>query len=197
MDFSSAGRVRGTRLFVVALSLMLTGCGGAPTWVEEGSGALYKEDDKAFYGVGAVAGIKHDEPLAWDTAENRARAELAKNFETYSAYLMRDYAAATTAGDFTATSEEQTVERAIKTFSSVTLRGARPVDRYKDEESHTYYVLTKLSLADAKEALAQAKELDSRMRDYVRDNAERLFDRLEQEEGRRGEASGAPAQADK
>ncbi len=197
MKFSSAGRATGIGFLVLAFSLILTGCGGPPTWVEEGSGALHKKDDKAFYGVGAVAGIKHDEPLAWDTAENRARAELAKNFETYTAYLMRDYAAATTAGDFTATSEEQTVERAIKTFASVTLRGARPVDRYKDKESHTYYVLTKLSLADAKEALAQAQELDSRMRDYVRDNAERLFDRLDQEEGRRGKASAAPVQAEK
>ncbi len=197
MKFSSAGRATGIGFLVLAFSLILTGCGGPPTWVEEGSGALHKKDDKAFYGVGAVAGIKHDEPLAWDTAENRARAELAKNFETYTAYLMRDYAAATTAGDFTATSEEQTVERAIKTFASVTLRGARPVDRYKDKESHTYYVLTKLSLADAKEALAQAQELDSRMRDYVRDNADRLFDRLDQEEGRRGKASAAPVQAEK
>lgn len=197
MDFSRAGRSMSTCLLVAAFSLVVTACGGPPTWVQEGSGALHKKDDQAFYGVGAVAGIKQNEPLAWDTAENRARAELAKNFETYTAYLMRDYAAATTAGDFTATSEEQNVERAIKTFSAVTIRGARPIARYKDEESHTYYVLTKLSLADVKEALAQAEELDSRMRDYVRDNAERLFDRLEQEEGRRPEAGAAPVQAEK
>lgn len=186
MNSRSADRLRHTCLVVVAFSFMLTACGGPPNWVEEGSGALHQEDDQAFYGVGAVTGIQHNEPLAWDTAENRARAELAKSFETYTAYMMRDYAAATTAEDFTATAEEQNVERAIKTVSSVTLRGVRPVDRYKDDESHTYYVLTKLSLADAKEALTQAEELDSRMRDYVRDNAERLFDRLEQEESRRG-----------
>lgn len=196
MNFTSGGRLTRSCLLVAGLSLVLTACGGPPTWVEEGSGALHKKDDKAFYGVGAVAGIRHNEPLAWDTAENRARAELAKNFETYTAYLMRDYAAATTAGSFTATSEEQNVERAVKTFSSVTLRGARPVDRYKDEESHTYYVLTKLSLADVKEALAQAEELDSRMREYVRDNAERLFDRLEQEEGRRPGIATTPGRAD-
>lgn len=197
MDFNSAGRLGSTCVLVAAFSLLLTACGGPPAWVKEGSGAMHKQDDKAFYGVGAVVGIQHNEPLAWDTAENRARAELAKNFETYTAYLMRDYAGATTAGDFTATGEEQNVERAIKTFSSVTLRGARPVDRYKDEESHTYYVLTKLSLADVKDALAQAEELDSRMRDYVRDNAERLFDRLDQEEQRRPTAATAPVQANK
>ena len=92
-------------------------------------------------------GVKN-EPLAWDAAENRARAEIAKNVETYTAYLMRDYAASTNAGDFSKSTEEQLVERAIKTFSATTLRGVRPIDRYKDEDTYTYYVLAKLSLED-------------------------------------------------
>jgi hypothetical protein len=91
---------------VVFLALSLVACGGPPTWVKEGSGAFHKEDAKAFYAVGSVVGVAN-EPLAWDAAENRARAELAKNFETYTAYLMRDYAASTNAGDFTKSTEEQ------------------------------------------------------------------------------------------
>ena len=126
-----------------------------------------------------------NEPLAWDTAENRARAEIAKTFETYTAYLMRDYAASTTAGDFSRNSEEQNVERAIKTFSAVTLNGVKPIDRYKDDKTGTYYVLTKLSLEDMKNNLDQAKELNSQVRDYVRKNADRLFERLEKEEEKR------------
>jgi hypothetical protein len=168
----------------VAMLVGLTACGGAPNWVKKGSGALNNKDDKAFYGVGSVVGVKN-EPLAWDTAENRARAELAKNFETYTAYLMRDYAASTTAGDFTRNTEEQNVERAIKTFSAVTLSGVRPVDRYKDDKTGTYYVLTKLSLKDMQESMLQAKELNSQVRDFVRKNSERLFDRLEKEEDKR------------
>lgn len=126
-----------------------------------------------------------NEPLAWDTAENRSRAEIAKTFETYTAYLMRDYAASTTAGDFSRNSEEQNIERAVKTFSAVTLNGVKPIDRYKDEKSGTYYVLTKLSLEDMKNNLDQAKELNSQVRDFVRKNADRLFDRLEKEEDKR------------
>ena len=184
-----AGAARKIRhgLLLTLWLLPLAACGGPPTWVQEGSGTMHRDDEKAFYGVGSVTGIKHNEPLAWDPAETRARAELARNFETYTAYLMRDYTAATTAGDFSATAEEQNVERAIKTFSSVTLRGARPIERYKDEESSTYYVLTKLSLADVKDALVQAEELDSRMRDFVRSNAERVFEQLGQEERRNDE----------
>jgi hypothetical protein len=180
------------RLLVGPVALIivvgLAACGGPPNWVKKGSGVMNEKDQKAFYGVGAVKGIKN-EPLAWDAAENRARAEIAKNFETYTAYLMRDYAASTTAADFTKSAEEQNVERAIKTFSSITLSGVRPVDRYKDDKTGTYYVLTRLNLNDAKESLMQAKELNTQVRDFVRRNADRLFDRLEKEEDKRLNAS--------
>jgi hypothetical protein len=166
------------------LVIGLVACGGPPTWVKKGSGTYNEKSDKSFYGVGSVVGVRN-EPLAWDTAENRARAEIAKTFETYTAYLMRDYAASTTAGDFTRNSEEQNVERAIKTFSAVTLNGVKPIDRYKDDKTGTYYVLTKLSLEDMKNKLDQAKELNSQVRDYVRKNADRLFERLEKEEEKR------------
>ena len=97
----------------IALMIGLAACGGPPKWVKQGSGAFNEKDSKGFYGVGSVAGVRN-EPLAWDTAENRARAEIAKTFETYTGYLMRDYAASTTAGDFTKNTEEQNVERATK-----------------------------------------------------------------------------------
>ena len=73
----------------------------------------------------------------------------------------------------------------MKTFSAVTLNGVKPMDRYKDEKSGIYYVLTKLSLEDMKNNLEQAKELNSQVRDFVRKNADRLFDRLEKEEDKR------------
>jgi LPP20 lipoprotein len=165
----------------VVLLISLVACGGTPKWVSQGSGVMNNKDDKAFYGVGSIIGIKN-EPLAWDAAENRARAEIAKNFQTYTAYLMKDYAASTTANDFTKSTEEQNVERAIKTFSAVTLNGVRPVERYKDEDSGTYYVLAKLDLKDVKNKLEESKELNAEVRDFVRKNADRLFEKLEKEE---------------
>src|SRR6478672_2002382 len=165
---------------LAVMILTLTACGGAPKWVKEGSSF----NDKAFYGVGAVNGVKN-EPLAWEAAQNRARAEVARNFETYTAYLMRDYAASTTAGDFTRNTEEQNIERAIKTVTTTTLSGVRPIERYKDEKTGTYYVLTKLNLEEMKNNLEQAKELNAQVRDYVRKNADKLFERLEKEEDKR------------
>ncbi|NGZ09178.1 MAG: hypothetical protein CV088_07290 [Nitrospira sp. LK70] len=170
---------------VVLFVMGLAACGGPPKWVEKGSGAFNEKDSKAFYGVGAVVGVRNA-PLAWDTAENRGRAEIAKTFDTYTGYLMRDYAASTTAGDFTRNTEEQNVERAIKTLTMTTLSGVRRIDQYKDPKTETYYVLTKLSLEDMKNNLEQAKELNAEVRDFVRKNADRLFERLEKEEEKRG-----------
>jgi hypothetical protein len=169
-----------------ALALILAACSGTPKWVTKGGGYMSEKDSKAFYGVGAVTGIRN-EPLAKETADNRARADLAKYVDTYTAYLMRDYAASTTAGDFTKSSEEQNVERAVKTFVSAHLSGVQVVDRWeKDEKSgKVTYALAKMDLASFKESVGQMKDLNEAARDFVRKNAERAFDRLQQEEDRR------------
>lgn len=169
---------------MMALLVSLAACGGPPAWVKKGSAAYNEKDAKNIYGVGSVVGIRN-EPLAWDAAENMARAEITKRFQTYTAYLMRNYAASTTAGDFTKSTEEQNVERAVKTFASGTLSGVMPVDRYKDEDSLTYYVLVKMDLKSMQEALAQSKELSPQVRDFVRQNGEKLFEKLGQEEAKR------------
>ena len=173
-------------VIVSTLMLMLVACSGTPKWVSKGGGYMSEKDSKAFYGVGAVTGIRN-EPLAKETADNRARADLAKYVDTYTAYLMRDYAASTTAGDFTKSSEEQNVERAVKTFVSAHLSGVQVVDRWeKDEKSgKVTYALAKMDLASFKESVSQMKELNEAARDFVRKNAERAFDRLQQEEDRR------------
>jgi hypothetical protein len=65
------------------------------------------------------------------------------------------------------------------------LSGVRPIERYKDEKTSTYYVLTKLNLEEMKNNLEQAKELNAQVRDFVRKNADKLFERLEKEEDKR------------
>jgi hypothetical protein len=101
-------------------------------------------------------------------------------------YGLSDYAASTAAGDFKRTAEEQHIEEATKTFASATLNGVRSVDRYKDEKKGIYYVVVKMDLEDVKDMLTQSNELNSQMRDFVRKNADRAFERLEKEEQKRG-----------
>jgi len=88
-----------------------------------GSGAFDVDKGKVFYGVGIASGIRN-QALLRSTADNGARAEVAKILETYVAVLAKDYMASTTAGDMKASSEEQHVEMALKTFTKTTLHGA-------------------------------------------------------------------------
>lgn len=162
--------------------LTLTACQSTPKWVK--TGVYTGSDAKAFYSTGEVMGIRN-EPLAWDVAENRARAQMVKILSTYTAYLMRDYAASTVGSDLKRTTEEQHVEEATKTFAAATFNGVRPVDRYKDEKKGIYYVVVKMELEDVKDMIVQSRELNSQMRDYVRKNADRAFERLEKEEQKR------------
>lgn len=154
-----------------------------PDWVMKGSGAFGGDGKRVFYGVGSVSGIKN-QSLARTTADNRARAEISKIFEVYSASLMKDYAASTTAGDMKASSEEQHVEQAIKTFSASTLSGVQVVDHWFHPTDGTVYSLAQLDLENFTNNLDKMKELNAQVRDYVRQNAERVHMDLEKEEAK-------------
>jgi hypothetical protein len=154
-----------------------------PEWVNKGSGAFGAEGQKVFYGVGLASNIRNP-ALLRTTAENRARAEIAKIFETYSASLMKDYQASTSAGDPNASSEEQHVEQAIKTFSAQTLSGVQIVDHYRDPATQTEYALARLDLAAFTGNLDKMKDLNAKVRDYVRANADRVHADLEKEEAK-------------
>lgn len=190
----------GSKLFMLGsvAFLVLAGCGGKkegeapaalqgvdyPEWVVKGSGAFGGEAGRVFYGVGQVNGIKNM-ALARTTADNRARAEIAKIFETYSASLMKDYQSATTAGDMTASSEEQHVEQAIKTFSAATLSGVQIVDHWFHPTDGSVFSLARLDLATFTDNLGKMKELNDKVRDYVKANAEKAHMDLEKEESKR------------
>lgn len=177
--------------------LWAAGCAGRhpagaqpPEWVVKGSGAFNDAGDKVFYGVGAVTGVRN-RPLAQTTSENRARAEITKIFETYTASLMKDYAASTTGGgavtSASPTSEEQYVEQAIKTFSAATLNGVMIIDHWTDSSTDTLYSLARLDLENFKNSLDKVKELNSSVRDYVKKNADKSFESLSEEEQKRGD----------
>ena len=186
-------------ILVGVLSVGFAACGGEkkegnapanmkgieyPDWVMKGSGAFGGEAGKVFYGLGSVSGIKNH-ALARTAADNRARAEIAKTFEVYSASLMKDYMASTTAGDMSASSEEQHVEQAIKTFSAQTLSGVQIVDHWYHPTDGTVFALARLDLDAFVDSLEKMKELNSQVRDYVRKNAERVHMDLENEEAKR------------
>lgn len=185
--------------FTVPMALMA--CGGSapqqiqpgapvvqyPEWVNKGSGAFGGDKGanggKVFYGVGSASGIRNHS-LARSTSDNRARAEISKVFSTYSASLMKDYAASTTAGDFSASSEEQHVEQAIKTFSANTLNGVEIVDHWIHPADGTIYALARLDLNGFMDQLDKAKELNAKVKEAVKRAAAKSFADLSAEEAK-------------
>ncbi|MBI2059140.1 MAG: LPP20 family lipoprotein [Nitrospirae bacterium] len=158
----------------------LSGDSGAPAWVNKGSGAFKDAGKKVFYGVGVVQGIKNP-GMQKSTAENRARAEISKQMETYSASLMKDYMAATSAAG--KSSEEQHVEQAIKTVSATTLSGVMIVDYWRTgEDGDTLYALAKLDFESFQNALGNANELSAQAKEAIKANADKSFDSLSKEE---------------
>lgn len=155
----------------------------APDWVLKGSGAFGGEKGKVFYGVGSASGIRNNSLLR-TTADNRARNEVAKVFETYTASLMKDYQASTSAGDVKVTSEEQHVEGAIKTVTSATLHGVEIVDHWQHPSTGEMFSLARLDLEAFKSNFDKMNELNAKVKDYIRKNAERMHEQLEKEESK-------------
>ncbi|MEK6691748.1 MAG: hypothetical protein AABY78_10760 [Nitrospirota bacterium] len=187
---------RMVRLFIVFLTglVLSTGCASkqmtattpiqewnAPEWVVKGSGASGSERGKVFYGVASATGIKNYSLLRV-TSEDRARNEVAKIIQFYTASLMKDYMASTMAGNINSTAEEQLAEKALKTVTAMTLSGVEIVDHWQHPVTGEFYALARLDLEAFKENLEKMRELDLRVRDYIRKNAERLHEQLEKEE---------------
>lgn len=187
-------------LFCLGAGLALAGCGGGkknmqsepvaaptaaiapsgPAWVNQGSGAF---KDGNFYGVGIASGIKN-RALAVDTADSRARAKIAEVFNTYIAKLTKDYMASTTAGDMKTSSEEQNVTNSLKSFTQMNLSGVVIVDHWIDSSDGSMFSLAKLDVAGVKASLDKAQELDAKVRDYVKANADKAFEDLSAEEAK-------------
>jgi len=167
---------------VVVGTLMLAGCARTPDWVKRGNGAFDLEGSKVFYGVGVVTGIKNP-ALKRSTADNRARAEVAKVLNSYIKFLAKDYMAATsgqTSEGKEVSSEEQHVEQALQTAAKAQLHGAMIIDHWEDKKEGTYYSLCKMDLDFIKKMMSEEKTLDKKVKDHIQQNADKLHKELEQ-----------------
>lgn len=153
-----------------------------PEWITKGSGR--HGGDQSIYGVGAVSGIKNPS-LARTAAGDRARAEISKVLEVYSASLMKDYSASTTAGSMDASSEEQAVSNAIKTFSANTMSGVQVIDHWVHPNDGTIFALAKLDIEGFMKMIDGAGELNEKTKERVKRAAEKAFADLDQEEAKR------------
>jgi len=147
----------------------------APDWIAQGS----RVKNGSIFGVGMAIGIRNVN-LARKAAGNRARAEISKILSTYSASLMKDYQASTSAGTAGVSSEEQRVEQAIKTFSANLLQGAEVIEIWMDPtQNNAFFAHVELNLEKSR-ALA-AKGLGSGMQKWVEENQDRVLKDMEKD----------------
>ena len=142
----------------------------APAWTNKTS---YIEG-RTLYGVGIVAGIRN-RGLAMSAAGNRARAEIAKLTEVYTAQLMKDYSSSISTGDLSNSSEEQLIEQATKTFSAQLQVGVQIVDRYFDDANRIIYALAQLDLDKQATVAAARSKMSDQYRSWVQDNQDRVL----------------------
>jgi hypothetical protein len=153
-----------------------------PDWVNRGSGAFGGDKGKVFYGVGIASGIRNA-AMRRSTSDSRGRAEISKILDTYVSVLNKDYMASTTAGDMSASSEEQHVEQALKTYSQMELSGVQIIDHWVDTDG-TEYALAALDMDSFKNNMDKMKELNEKVKQQVRANADKAFDELSAEEAK-------------
>ena len=182
-------------MMALAAATALTACGhdevksnggvtfsGGPDWVNKGNGAFSGDKGKVFRGVGIAGGIRNPS-MRRSSADVRARGEIAKTLDSYISVLNKAYQASTTAGDMSASSEEQHVSEALKSFSQVQLSGAEIVDHWIAADG-TEFALAELNLNGMKDGMDKMKELNAKVRDAVKANADKAFDELAGEEAK-------------
>jgi len=152
---------------------------GVPDWVTKGSDFDGANDD-SYYGVGVASGIQNLS-LARNTAAARARADVARFLESYLQNLIRDYQASAT--DFElARVEEQVVDEAVESYTSVAVPGVKIIEYWQDPVDGTMYALAELRFEDARNALSQVRQLEDPVLQRMRERALTVFQELEERE---------------
>lgn len=165
-----------------------------PIWVTQ-RGAAFSGEKRVFYGVGNAAALQNPS-LRRRAAEGQARRDIAQTMQTYVAGLQKQYLAETTAGDMSKQSVEQHITDTMKQVTEATLVGSQIVEYWENPLRNEAYALARLDLEQFldvmksyQSAVGQSKELDAKVREYVRKNAEKAYDELNAELGKKGQAS--------
>jgi hypothetical protein len=154
------------------------GVKGAPEWVNKGTSHVNDKDGRLFHGVGSASPMG-DMTLQRATADDRARAELARIFSSYLDVVSNDYQSAARSGDSKVS--EEAVSRQIKNLSKVNLAGAKIIARWQDKKTSIVYAIAELDMKQVKGTLSTAQDMNEDMRRYVGNNADNIFDRVTRE----------------
>jgi len=154
------------------------GIKGAPEWVNKGTSYVNDKDGRLFHGVGSASPMG-DVTLQRATADDRARAELARILSSYLDVVSSDYQSAARSGDSKVS--EEAVSRQIKNLSKVNLAGAKIIARWQDKKTSLVYAIAELDMKQVKGTVSAAQDMNADMRRYLENNADNIFDRVTKE----------------
>jgi len=147
------------------------GLSDAPDWVNEGTQAVKDDDGRLIHGVG-MAPAMGDVSLQKATADNRARAEIARVLSTYVDAVINDYTAST------GSDADLNVEREIRSTTQLALSGARILGHWKHEDTGDVYAFAELDMDAVDRSLATAISLSDAFKGHYNQNADANFDRF-------------------
>ena len=151
------------------------GISGAPDWVNEGTNILKTKDGRLFHGVGSAPPLG-DFSLQTSTADNRARAEIARILSSYMEIVSRDYIASGKADKAGFT--EQNITRQIDNITKINLTGARVIGHWRDEKTNTVYSIAELDMEQVKKTLEKVEAMNQGLKYYLGDQGNKIFDRI-------------------
>ena len=151
------------------------GVKGAPDWVNEGNQMLKDRSGRLFHGIGSASPMGNLS-LQKTTADDRARAELARIFSSDMKVVSNDYSAAAGTGDEQLS--EQAVTRQIDSLTQINLSGAKIIGRWRDEDTGMIWSLAELDIESMKKTLDKAMEMSPALRDFLSREGDSIFDRM-------------------
>lgn len=148
---------------------------GAPDWVNEGSQALNDKGGRLFHGVGS-APTMGDQSLQISTADERARAEIARMLSSYMDVASNDYTTAANQGGDKV--NQQAVSRQIKNLTQINLAGAKVIGRWRDKRTGMVYAIAELDMKHVKDTAQTVAGMNQGFKDYLRAEGDTIFDRM-------------------
>lgn len=178
----------------MAVVLMMTGCAkdvttpdeqlpnqfaGAPSWVLEGCGEYWDDDDEGIRlcGVGD-AKIGRSMSIARTKSTSRARAEISRTLETKVKSMLKDFQEQVTDGETEMTAEQ--FSSTTVALSKQTLNGTTIQSTWVSPTSQLY-ILVALDIDSFQNSLREMDEMSSQLREFIDARAAKSFTKLDEE----------------
>jgi hypothetical protein len=120
-----------------------------------------------------------DESLQISTADNRARAEVARILSSYLDVVSNDYTAASGSGE--SAISQQAVSRQIRNLSKVNLSGVKIIGHWRNDKDGTIFSIAELDLEQVKQTTAIVNDMNADLKRYITDHSENVFDQVSRE----------------